>query len=79
MLEEVSGHFLVELVEVRLDLPLRLLDHLHNILCVLRHIRLELELLLEGLLLVELHVARLKEMRIDGDHTFDLALPYDPP
>ena len=50
VLEETAWHFLVELVQVGLDLALDLLDHFNDVFGVVDHVLLELELFLDDLL-----------------------------
>lgn len=57
LLEESVRHLIVELAQISLDLALHLLDNLHNILCIVGHALLELELPFDVSLLMELHVA----------------------
>ncbi len=62
-----------------MDLALHLLDNLHDILGIVRHALFELKLPLDISLLMELHVARLKEMGVDRNVAFNFSLPNDPP
>ena len=76
--EKLSRHFIIKIVEALLDISLSLLNDLNDVLSILRHILLKLELLADVLLLVELHIARLEEMGADGDSALNDSLPHHP-
>lgn len=71
VLEEASWHIFVELTESGLYLSLQSFNDLDDILGVFCHIFSELELRLHVFLLVELDVAGLEEVALDGDTTLN--------
>ena len=78
VLEETSGHLLVEVVQIWLDFTFRMFNYLDDVLCIFTHIFSECKLFLDGLLLVELNVSWFKEMSSDGDVALDLSFSDSP-
>ncbi len=74
ILEETTRHLLIQLPQCRLHLTLQPLNHLYYALGTFGHILAELELRPYVLLLVELHIARLEEMALDGNASLDATL-----
>ena len=56
VLEKASGHLFVQVVQVRLDLSLTMLNYLHNISSILAHILSEGKILTHIFALVELDI-----------------------